>query len=180
VAVLGYEQVELDAARHGELADVLAVWQGWCGQAEVPTWRNVDLAQLPPALLPFTAVVDLIDGGQDCRYRFWGTGIVRLYGNDATGELLSKNAGGSIAHSTIAQLKRVIDTARPLVFEVKITKPIGASVIKINLRLPIMDEPDTVTKVITVALLLPGDLSPTEDLAKAWVAPELDRELTEN
>ena len=61
-----------------------------------------------------------------------------------------------------------------------ITKPIGASVIKINLRLPIMDEPDTVTKVITVALLLPGDLSPTEDLAKAWVAPELDRELTEN
>ena len=37
--------------------------------------REFDLAQLPPHILPYVRVVDVVDGGADFVYRFWGTGL---------------------------------------------------------------------------------------------------------
>lgn len=67
--------------------------------------------------------------------------------------MLSKSIGPSFIDATQKQLKLVMDRKAPCAFDVTIKAPrSGVVQSKINLRLPIMDTPDEVTKIMTATL----------------------------
>ncbi len=151
--VLNIEEIPCNFPAGSPLAKTLDLWRGWAGDRTAPDWRSVELYVLPSIILPQTLVVDAINGGEDFRYRFWGTNYTDHYGIDETGMLLSKSLGPSFIDATQQQLKIVMDRKVPCAFDVTIKAPrSGVVQSKINLRLPIMDTPDEVTKIMTATL----------------------------
>jgi hypothetical protein len=55
-----------------------------------PAWSDFHLIDLPPHVIPYVRVADVIDGGRDFRYRFWGTGLQAVRALDRTGICLSE------------------------------------------------------------------------------------------
>ncbi len=148
------------------------VWKKWCGGRSVPTWADVDLMLLPPKLLPFATVMDVLDDGR-YRYRFWGTGIANAYEVEVTGKLLEEAFGGEFFGVTKRQLDSVVESGEPQLYRTIIEKPSGARLIKINLRLPVMDMPDQITKVITVSTLERVGIHDYESVGEIWGTSKL-------
>ena len=152
-AVLNVEEIPCTFPHGSPLAMALDLWRGWSGERQAPTWKDVELYLLPPIVLPQTLVVDVIEAGRDYRYRFWGTEYTEHYGADETGLLLSESLGPSFIEATRNQLQTVLERKVPCAFDVAIRAPrSGVVQTKMNLRLPIMDTPDEVTKILTVSL----------------------------
>ena len=137
------------------------LWRSWAGETAYPRWADVDLVQLPSRAIPMTSVVDVIDGGADFVYRFYGTGMVGIYTVDETGKRLSETLGPSFIDATAQQLGAVLESGAPRLFRVQINRPSGAVAAKLNLRLPIGSAPaGPVDKIMTVAAVeLPGRLA---------------------
>ncbi|MDD9876014.1 MAG: hypothetical protein OXR84_01085 [Magnetovibrio sp.] len=168
MARLDVQIIELDPIRHGELTAAAEVWDRWRGDRLAPDWADVVLTELPPPALPFTVVVDLIDGGRDCRYRFWGSGMTRLYGSDETGKRLTETSSEAIADATQRQLAMLLERGGPMAFEVRMPRVSGDFVTKTNLRLPIAEGSGEIGKVITIAQVGPNVLRLGDDLATVW------------
>lgn len=133
----------------GFMAAAFGLWQQWCGDRPAPAWVDIELFMLPPPVLPYVTVVDVIDGGADFKYRFWGTGLTDLFGYDETGNTLS---GCRLPHSQVlrfSQFRPVVDDCRPYLFLTLFEQVEGIVAEKFNLRLPIVDKPGEVTKIIT-------------------------------
>ncbi len=151
--VLNIEEIPCAFPDGSPLAVTLDLWRSWAGDTPAPTWKAVELYRLPAIVLPQTLVVDVIDGGRDFLYRFWGTKYTNHYGVDESGLLLSETLGPSFIDATRHQLNAVLETKTPRAFDVAIRAPhSGVIQTKLNLRLPIMDTPGEVTKIMTATL----------------------------
>ena len=145
------------------------MWRLWAGDRPAPCWRDVELFSLPPIIVPQTLVVDTIEGVRDYRYRFWGSAYTDNYGMDESGKLLSETLGPRFVAATFMQLNAVVKSQKPRAYDVAIRAPYsGAVQTKINLRVPIMDEPDTVTKVITMSMFNETTLKDVKHLREAY------------
>ncbi|WNJ98714.1 hypothetical protein L2D14_12640 [Thalassospiraceae bacterium LMO-JJ14] len=166
--VLNVEEIPCEFPSHSPLALTLELWRAWSGKDSAPTWKDIKLYDLPPVVLPQTLVVDVVEGGHDFRYRFWGTEYTGHYGVDETGLLLSECMGPSFIEATRTQLLTVTDRKAPCAFDVAIRAPrSGVIQTKINLRLPIMDTPGEVTKVMTATLFNETTIDHKEELLAA-------------
>lgn len=151
--VLNVVEIPCEFPMRSPLALTHELWRDWAGKNSAPTWKDIKLYDLPPIVLPQTLVVDVVESGQDFRYRFWGTEYTGHYGVDETGLLLSESLGPSFIEATRTQLQTVLYRKAPCAFDVAIRAPrSGVIQTKINLRLPIMDTPGEVTKVMTATL----------------------------
>ncbi|MDP4796045.1 MAG: hypothetical protein NWR87_03945 [Rhodospirillales bacterium] len=167
--ILNVEEIPSTFPTGNPLADTLELWRSWAGDRKAPTWRDVEMYNIPPIVLPQTLVVDVINGGQDYKYRFWGSDYTAHYGMDETGMLLSKSIGPGFIEATRTQLQAVLDRQAPCTFDVAIRAPRSGIVqTKINLRLPIMDTPTEVTKVLTATLFNETTLSHRTRLLEAF------------
>ncbi|TNE61818.1 MAG: hypothetical protein EP335_14075 [Alphaproteobacteria bacterium] len=78
---------------------------------ELPSASHVTPTWLGAELLPYMYILDIVDGGQDFRWRLFGTAHAARYGSEATGMLMSeaarrdKSAAGSLhfARQTCAE-----------------------------------------------------------------------------
>jgi len=167
--VLDVQEIPFEFPDGHPLSQVLALWHEWADGRPAPTWRDIELYRFPALVLPQTLVVDVVDGGADYRYRFWGTGYTEHYGVDETGLLLGETVGPSFVQATFDQLGRVLETGTPRTFDVTIRAPKSGLVqSKLNLRLPIMDEPGTVTKIVTATLFDRASGRQVDDLREAF------------
>ena len=168
MSVISTERQPLDLADQPLLAEAFAAWRDWAGDRPAPAWKQVDLMTLPARLLPTTTVVDVVDGGADYAYRFWGTGMRDLFAVDETGKRLSRTLQPQFLKATFEQLGAVLAEKAPVYFNVTLRQPNGVSALKRNVRLPVMDRPDEVTKVLTVSQVEPLKMHLGEDLGELW------------
>lgn len=176
MSVLDSERLPFDVAGRPLLAAAVEAWRAWAGEAAAPSWADVVLPELPAKLLPTTVVVDVVDGigGGDYRYRFWGTGMRDLFGTDETGNLLSETLLSPFREVTFEQLDLVRETGEPVFYRIDLRQPNGIAAVKWNVRLPVMDRPGEVTKIITVSDVEPLKLRLGDDLSEIWKNPTGD------
>lgn len=156
----------LDAMTSEPLINAYHIWQGWCRGRTAPTWRDVELVAFPPALLPLMTVVDVLDNGNDYRYRYWGSHLTGLFGRDETGSLLSEHGVKPSGEIRMRQFSEVVREARPTLFVTAFMKTQQVAAEKVNLRLPVCDTPDLVTKIITLSMIMPNQITNTTALAE--------------
>lgn len=172
MSVIKIERLPLDLGDRPLLARAFDAWRVWAGDKPAPAWKDVSLLDVPARLLPTSTVVDVLDGGADYSYRFWGTGMSDLFAVDETGKRMSQTLRPGFLKATFEQLGAVIDGGEPAYFRVTMRQPNGVAALKLNLRLPVMDLPGEVTKLVTVSQVEPlrmhlgDDLSPTAAQAK--------------
>ncbi len=148
------------------LAAALSIWRAWCGTRTAPQWRDVDLVAFPPELVSLMTVVDVIDGGQDYRYRYWGSQLTELFGREETGTLLSKHSVAQSGDIRNEQFDAVVHEIAPVLYRTTFMRAEGLAVQKTNLRLPVCDTPDAVTKIISLCTITPNVLNFGDDLAE--------------
>lgn len=141
-------------------------WRAWCGDRSAPEWRDVDLMALPPPVLPLMSVVDVLDGGRDYRYRYWGSRLTELFGRDETGSLLSDHVVVESGELRTGQFDTVVNEVGPALFVTKFLKFKGIAAEKVNLRLPVCDMPGEVTKILTICAVSPNILRRGYNLAE--------------
>jgi len=146
-----HKDIDVGLARYPQLAEAFHVWERWRELRSAPIWESVQLVELPPALVPNTVVVDVIDGGEDLRFRFWGTALVNLYDEELTGTLFSEATRPGFIEGAWPQYRRVMDTGTPSFYEVTLRRPNNIVAHRANLRLPVHDALGRVSKIITVA-----------------------------
>jgi hypothetical protein len=76
---------EPEALTPGLLA-VFAYWADLGGETLGCSRRDLDLMKLPSSLVPTTILIDIADPMENSTYRFWGSGLTRMYGSDMTGQ----------------------------------------------------------------------------------------------
>lgn len=129
----------------------LNYWQSISDQEKTrPRWTDFDLLGIPPALLPTTMVYDIREPAIESVYRFWGSGMTTLYGKDYTGHSLSNLAPHSVREQLETALAIVCKNKAPNAHTPQFTNNFGDTEHQCILRLPIFDEPEVVTKVVTL------------------------------
>ena len=78
-----------DRELHPLLSDLLGLWRQRCDNSRLPSRADFDPLDFR-RWLGRLQVLDVIDGGQDFRYRLHGTLLVELFGRDLTGRHLSE------------------------------------------------------------------------------------------
>lgn len=116
-----------------------------------PHWRNFRLESLPPKVIAFVRVVDVSFDPFDLAYRFWGTGLVTVLGQDRTGKRLSRVSAVRVAKA-MAEYQPVVDEKAllALVYDVKTSRP-SQPLYAPAIRLPFTADGATVDKVLTYA-----------------------------
>jgi hypothetical protein len=128
--------------------DIFTYWDKLRDGRPAPAWTEFHLEHLPPAIVTFVRVVDIERDPFDIRYRFWGTGLVRVLGHDRTGKRLSELPLKRVAQA-MAEFRTVVDEREPyaLIYNATTSKRAGALYAP-AIRLPIMDDEENVTKVV--------------------------------
>lgn len=160
----------LEELKSDDLQAALDLWRSWCGDRDAPVWDDVNLSAFPPKLLPMATVVDVVDGGKDFKYRYWGSELSRLFKREETGVLLSEHVVNQSGHIRFSQFWEVVVQARPLLFMTIFERIEGVMAEKINLRLPVMDDTGAVDKIISLSSMDRIGMQDFEDLSDHWQA----------
>ena len=96
------------------IAEVFARWQTLKGDADMAPAAAFRLDELPTSVVPWALLYDVVDGGRDLRYRFFGTYRVAAHGADYTGRLVSELEPRAIGDKILTETRRVIERRRPL------------------------------------------------------------------
>ncbi len=126
-------------------------WDGLRGQRLAPSWPEFRLDHLDPKVIPFIRVVDILADPFDIRYRYWGTGLVRVLGSERTGQTLSSLPLSRVPQA-IREYKAVTEQKAPFAIIYNATTSNGSlPLIVPALRLPLMNDGVTVDKVVAYA-----------------------------
>jgi len=147
---INIRSLPLEFSDYPRLQEVFDVWEGWRSDRQAPVWKDVELVRLPSALIPQTVVCDVVDNGNDYRFRFWGTGSSALFKQECTNKLLSEFGwSNELMEKTKEQFECVLQSKKPILNFATFKKQSGTIADKVTLRLPIMDTPGEVTKIIS-------------------------------
>ncbi len=158
----------LEDLKSGDLLSALDLWRSWCGHRGAPVWADVTLSAFPSKLLPMATVVDVVDGGKDFKYRYWGSELSRLFKREETGLLLSEHVVNQSGHIRFSQFWEVVVQVRPLLFMTIFERVEGVMAEKLNLRLPVVDDAGAVDKIISLSILDRIGIQDFEDLSEHW------------
>ncbi len=145
-----FKEIAPDKIGTGRLNSILNYWERQKGDQFAPAWgRDFRLEDIGWDLIPNMAVVDIIDGGNDYKYRFWGTNNVKCKGFEMTGKFLSESPLKVSIPIGREQFGRTILHREPLAFlyvgEYLKHVPTG----QISCRFPLSSDGEAVDKIVT-------------------------------
>jgi len=147
-----------------ELEQAFEVWQKWCAGQAAPQWGNVKLIDMPPSIIPRITVSDVIRGGEDYWYRYWGTALVEIFHEELTNKFMSDVERVEMSSTTRIQLDKVVENSGPTLFKSVFRRPSGILAEKYTLRMPIYDKLGAMEKIISVFELKNVSMNPAEKL----------------
>jgi len=135
------------------LREVFETWERLCGAKDMPAWGDFDWMELPPQVIPWCAVVDVVNETPDFVYRFWGTARTRLQGRDYTGLPIRDVRPRELSDKIYKEYKNVWTQGKPIHF---VTSDFdihdGKKAEYHFLRLPFGDDGDRVTQIFAVGI----------------------------
>lgn len=134
-----------------QLSTAYGYWQSR-GTADVgPTWNDIDLFELPPAILPTTMVVDIKPNMRDNLFRFWGSELTTIHGREMTGRCPYDILPEEFGQRLLEDHARVVAMKRPhaIVYEVLGVK--GYIHSHMVLRLPLFGATGDVSHIVICA-----------------------------
>jgi hypothetical protein len=128
---------------------IMRYWNELRGKSFAPKWEDFEIVQLPPLLIPWSAVVDVVGPPDEFVYRYWGTARVRYHGEDFTGKAIIGTQDTSITDVLIDEYNFVVEQHIPLYVKTE-CEFLGEKLFFEFLRLPLSSDGTTVNKVYSV------------------------------
>lgn len=134
-----------------DLAGVLAYWTDLAAGRLGPSWAEFDLMTgMPPKLIPFSNVADVVRGGEDFYFRFYGTNLAEILGKELSGKWVSDGDPKELANAAMTSMRQVVQRRAP-VFQNAIIHSRYVINLQRLIRLPLSDDGTEVTHILTVA-----------------------------
>ncbi len=108
-------------AKHADSQKLLAYWRDCAGRGGLKLGRDLPAATVA-RLMSRLIVFEPIEHGADFRIRLAGTGLIRRFGKDVSGQLLSELYQGGTLKSYVSNLHATLTKNAPLIVEVTITE----------------------------------------------------------
>jgi hypothetical protein len=143
---------------HPDTVAMYEYWQGKCGVRSMPARSDIDPVDMPPRLLPFINLVDVVDDERRYVYRLVGSGDVEVRGQDPTGKSVLDGFFAPSAEDALSCYNRVVATRAPFLDPQPFVAPNGKYVTEETLFLPLSDDGTNVNKILV--------FSQTRDLRK--------------
>jgi hypothetical protein len=122
---------------HPDLTKIYDYWLQKRGDRFAPAWADINLPELPPAILPRVCVVNVSPDKTDFTYRFWGTAITGMHQYDLTGKSLLNLKPAHYAKTIYRQYYTVFENKRPQGFLTEVPKGGGLYDYYAVIRLPL-------------------------------------------
>ena len=127
---------------------VQAIWESLGGDG-LPDRRQVDPLAIGPALLPSVVLIDVLDGGNDYRWRLFGSRHEREYGANLTGvTILELERVNPTATSFRRVLDRTVSLRAPCPFELFYQNLGHVDRHALGVMMPLTDGSDAVTVLL--------------------------------
>lgn len=143
-------EIPIDVSPDPVLEPVLAYWNRLRGARFAPGWRDFDLTQLSGRLLRDTVVVDLQAPPLPIKYRYYGSGVAQSHGFELTGKTSDDIFPEDLRRHIVGQYETVRAARAPKLFQSDIFVKDGVPMRNLVLRLPLSNDGETVTGVVTV------------------------------
>tara|TARA_R110000772_G_scaffold73216_8_gene159947 strand:+ start:9094 stop:9621 length:528 start_codon:yes stop_codon:yes gene_type:complete len=123
-------------------------WDGRRGARFAPAWGDFRLIDLAGHIIPYMRVADVIDGGRDFKYRFWGTGLGAVHALDRTGVRLSE-VDSPRTLTALEEFQRVVSQKTCLALVYRAQGGLDRrSLHAPSIRLPLSSDGETVDKIV--------------------------------
>lgn len=132
-----------------------AYWDLTRRHRKCPYHADIELMEFPYPLAPTMMVYDICDPIENSIFRYWGTGMTRIYGRDMTGKSLTDFTPQSMAMAIAQSLQKAINTCGPVADRYEFNLSSGANLSTIVLRMPMMDDQGYINRVLSFVELLP-------------------------
>ena len=127
--------------------ETYAYWDGLRGATWASPWSSFRLEDLPPAILPWSVVVDIETDPPNFRYRFWGTERANLIGKELTGLRATDIPQADMRHGNIREYEEVCIRKEALLCQTPITTNTGRHAFCQSIRLPIRDDDENISHI---------------------------------
>ena len=125
-------------------------WGVWCNGQPMPKWNNTDLFDIPARLIPYTAVLDVVNNPLDFVYRFWGTSLANIHHKEMKGHSVNDISPHEIAQNAKKAYNEIWQQAKPSIRSHSYVWQDEDAIEDFILRLPISDNGKDVDKIITI------------------------------
>ena len=106
-------ELQFPATCHEDTVTLYRYWREKCGRRRMPARADLDPLEMPPRLLPFITIVDVVPDARRFVYRLVGTGEVEARGNDPTGKSVAEGFFGYDMDEALSWYERTVQTGRP-------------------------------------------------------------------
>ena len=131
-----------------DLAAAYAYWKNLTCNTIAPSWEQFDLFRLPPIILPTTAVCDIEKELGSSTFRFWGSRLSAVQGQDMTGRRMDELMPLNHRENIIAAHERVVRERQPNASCHGQRELGGIKKAQLVLRLPLSSDGETVDKTV--------------------------------
>lgn len=131
-------------------------WMSLAGSEDLPRISDFELLKCPLESVPLIHIVDVIDKGNEFRYRFWGSGFWDHLGYDGTGLHSKDLRPQQIVEPVRAAYRKVYNEKRAIAMMSEFERGKSEDMLGFQrfLRLPLMAETGEVGQVVSVVEFL--------------------------
>lgn len=125
------------------------------GDQSPPLYTAFKLIELPARILPTTHLVDVLDGGQEFRFRYWGSGMTEFLGYDATGKTTEDLIPTTMGDRVREVFRSMVSSKQALAMMSEFERPNSGIVgFQKFIRVPLAAADGTVAQILSVVEFL--------------------------
>lgn len=131
-------------------------WATLMVSGNLPKISDFELLQCPLESIPFIHIVDVIDGGNEFQYRFWGSGFRDHLGYDGTGLHSKDLRPKQIVDPVRAAYRKVVAEGRAIAMMSEFERGVSADMLGFQrfMRLPLVIDSGEIRQVVSVVEFL--------------------------
>jgi hypothetical protein len=151
--LLNSKEIPITVSRCPETLTMLNYWSDLRGTGIAPAWHDINLLDLPPAIIPKVMVVDVNSDPLSYIYRFFGTWHVQCHNRDMTGLPVTDfedTAFGQTLHNEYSDICR---RREPVLYQLENTVN-GIHYLAEMLRLPLSNSGESVDSIMVLESLI--------------------------
>lgn len=143
--------IEDDTSLTPLFSDAYELWKNAERSGPYAKVSGFHLDALPPKLLPWAIVADVLSEGEepDLRFRFWGTQRASLIGYDLTGKTMSDVQAEDMREGNMREYVKMIELGVPILCCTPIVTSTGRSIHLTSLRLPLSEDGTRISRVFS-------------------------------
>ena len=143
-----YHLFDPDVSTYPELSSVYRYWQDKRGERFAPSWADINLLDIPSAIIPRICVVNVSADKGDFTYRFWGTTITDMHHYDLSGKSVHHLKPARYAKNIFRQYQTVLDIKRSQGFLTEMPLESGMFTYYATIRMPLSSDGENINMIM--------------------------------